>query len=48
MTSVNKEIVFSEPKRSGNFEKVTITNENRKKVTIETENFFSWGVKKKR
>ena len=46
MTSVNNEIVFSETKRSGNFEKITIRNENGKKVTTETENFFSWGVRK--
>ena len=46
MTSVNNEIVFSEPKRSGNFEKITIKNTNGEKVTIETENCFSWGVQK--
>ena len=41
MTSLNNEIVFSESKQSGNFEKITIKNTNGKKVTIETENCFS-------
>ena len=45
MTSVNN-IKFSEPKRSGNFEKISITDSNGGKVTVKTENCFSWGVQK--
>ena len=45
MTSVNS-IKFSKPKQSGNFEKINITDSNGEKVTIETENCFSWGVQK--
>ena len=45
MASVN-EINFSEPKQSGNFEKISITDSDGKKITIETENCFSWGIQK--
>ena len=45
MTSVS-EINFSVPKQSGKFEKITITDSDGKKITIETENCFSWGVQK--
>ena len=39
-------IVFSEPKVSGNFKKIGISDPNGKKVLIETEECFSWGVQK--
>ena len=43
MTSVNNGIVFSDPKQSGKF---VIKDTKGDKVTIETENCFSWGVQK--
>ena len=46
MTSVTNEIVFSDPKRSGKFEKIVIKDIKGNKITIETENCFSWGVQK--
>ena len=46
MTSVNETIVFSEAKPSGNFEEISITNSDGKKVMIETEKCFSWGIQK--
>ena len=47
MTSVNIEtIVFSEPKPSGNFKKITISDSDGKKILIETEKCFSWGIQK--
>ena len=46
MTSVTNEIVFSDPKRSGNFEKIVIKDRKGNKVTFETENCFSYGVQK--
>ena len=47
MTSVNVEtIVFSEAKSSGNFKKITISDSDGKKVMIETEKCFSWGIQK--
>ena len=46
MTSVNETIVFSETKPSGNFEKINITSSDGKKITIETENCFSWGIQR--
>ena len=39
-------IVFSEPKASGNFKKIGISDPNGKKVLIETEECFLWGVQK--
>lgn len=39
-------INFSEPKQSGNFKKVTITKSNGRKLMIETESCFSWGIQK--
>ena len=45
MTSVNN-IKFWEPKQSGKFEKISITDSNREEVTVETEHCFSWGVQK--
>ena len=47
MTSTNiGTIVFSEPKASGNFKKIGISDPNGKKVLIETEECFSWGFQK--
>ena len=46
MTSVNETIVFSGAKPSGNFKKINITNSDGKKVMIETEKCFSWGIQK--
>ena len=46
MTSVNNEIVFSDPKQSGKYEKIVINDTKGNKVTIETENCISWGVQK--
>ena len=46
MTSVTNEIVFSDPKQSGKYEKIVIKNTKENKVTFETENCFSWGVQK--
>ena len=47
MTSVNIEtIVFSKPKPSGNFKKITISDSDGKKILIETEKCFSWGIQK--
>ena len=46
MTSVNNRIVFSDAKQSGKYEKIVIKNMKGEKVTIETENCFSWGVQK--
>ena len=45
MTSVN-DIVFSEPKSSGNFKKINITSPDGKKITMEAQNCFSWGIQK--
>ena len=39
-------IVFSEPKTSGNFKKIGISNPNGKKIMIETEGCFSRGIQK--
>ena len=39
-------IVSSEPKTSGNFKKIGISNPNGKKIMIETEGCFSWEVRK--
>ena len=39
-------VVFSEPKTSGKFKKICISNSNGKKILIETEECFSWGVQK--
>ena len=39
-------IVFSEPKTYGNFKKIGISNPNGKKIMIETEECFSWGIQK--
>ena len=39
-------IVFSEPRTSGKFKKIGISDPNGKKVLIETEGCFSWGVQK--
>ena len=39
-------IVFSEPKASGSFKKIGISDPNGKKVLIETEEYFSWGVQR--
>ena len=47
MTSSNiGAIVFSEPKTSGNFKKISISDSSGKKVLIETEGCFSWGIQK--
>ena len=47
MTSSNiGNIVFSQPKASGNFKKIGISDPNGKKVLIETEECFSWEVQK--
>ena len=45
MTSVNS-IVFSQPKSLGNFKKIVFLDSEGKKITIETENCFSWGIQK--
>ena len=39
-------IVFTEPKTSENCKKIGISDPNGKKVLIETEECFSWGVQK--
>ena len=39
-------IVFSEPKASGNFKKIGISDPNGKKVLIEMEECFSWGIQR--
>ena len=39
-------IVFSEPKASGSFKKIEISDPNGKEVLIETEECFSWGVQR--
>ena len=39
-------IVFGEPKTSGKFKKICISNSDGKKIMIETEECFSWGVQK--
>ena len=39
-------IVFAEPKISGSFKKIGISDQNGKEVLIETEECFSWGIEK--
>ena len=47
MTSSNiGTIVFSEPKTSGKLKKICISDSDGKKIMIETEECFSWGVQK--
>ena len=41
-----KDITFSEPKSSGKYEKINILKSDGKKLVIETEECFSWGVQK--
>ena len=45
MTSVN-DIVFSEAKPSGNLKKIATLDSDGKRVMIETEKCFSWGIQK--
>ena len=46
MTLDSTSIVFSEPKTSGNFKKIGISDQNGKKILIETGECFSWGIQK--
>ena len=41
-----KDITFSEPKSSGKYEKINISKSDGKKLIIEMEECFSWGVQK--
>ena len=43
---VTKDITFSESKSTGKYEKITISKSDGKKLIIETEECFSWGVQK--
>ena len=45
-TSDIENIAFSEPKTCENVKKIGISNPNGKKIMIETEGCFSWGVQK--
>ena len=41
-----RDITFSEPRSSGKYEKINISKSDGKKLIIETEEWFSWGVQK--